>query len=265
MNKTIIITGASSGIGEAAARQLAMAGARLCLVARRADELERVQREIEAGGGKVWVYPCDLTDAKARAACCKAILTEHERIDVLVNNAGRSIRRRITDSLDRLHDYQRTMEINYFAAVDLTLQLLPRFLEQGHGHIINVSTLSTMVPVPFFSAYVSSKLALEGFSRSLLAELSDKGIEVTVIHFPLVKTPMTAPTAVYRKVRQVSPDQAGGWIVRAIRKKPARMASMMGQGVAMATSALPGFMARGTGRALRYASKKLRQQLADEG
>lgn len=259
--KTIVLTGASSGIGEAAAKQLAAAGARVCLIARRENELQRVQAEIQAQGGKAFVYPANLTDKDSRDACCAQILAEHPRLDVLVNNAGRSIRRRVTDSVDRFHDYERTMSINYFAAVGMTLNLLPRFLQQKHGHIINISSLSTIAPVPFFTAYVASKMALEGFSRGLYAELCDRGITVTTIHFPLVKTAMTAPTKVYNYIKQDSPEEAAGWIVEAVEKKPARMTgSLAMNGLALAVAAIPGYMTRGTGRYLRGMSKRLQKR-----
>ncbi|HEY3230543.1 MAG TPA: SDR family NAD(P)-dependent oxidoreductase, partial [Roseiflexaceae bacterium] len=193
-DKTIIITGASSGIGEAAALLLAREGARVCLIARRADELARVKRQIERENGRAWIYPADLADAEATDACCEAILKDHERVDVLVNNAGRSIRRTIKESLGRYHDFERVMQINYFAAVRMTLTLLPRFLEQRRGHIINVSSMSAMMPTPRFAAYAASKAALDAFARSIGAELAGDGIHVTTLNYPLVKTPMSAPT-----------------------------------------------------------------------
>ena len=170
-NKTIIITGASSGIGEEAALQLARAGAKVCLIARRAEELQRIQAKIQAQGGDVSIYPADITDQEQLEACVTQILSAHDKVDVLVNNAARSIRRPILESLDRLHDYERTMQINYFAAVNMTLHLLPHFMKNGAGHIVNISTMSTQVPIPLFSAYLASKSALESFSRSLTKEL----------------------------------------------------------------------------------------------
>src|SRR5688572_4347114 len=168
--KTIVLTGASSGIGEAAAKLLAREGAKLCLVARRREELERVQDEIKAAGGSAWIYPADLSQEAAVDACVKAILAEHQQVDVLVNNAARSIRRLVPDSFDRFHDYQRTMQLNYFGQLRMIFGFLPGMLKQGSGHIINVSSYSTLIPVPRFSAYVESKSALEGFSRILAAE-----------------------------------------------------------------------------------------------
>ncbi|HWU69004.1 MAG TPA: SDR family NAD(P)-dependent oxidoreductase [Stenotrophobium sp.] len=258
--KTIVITGASSGIGAAAAMRLAREGARVCLVARRADELERVRAAIEKDGGLAWAYPADLSDEKALDACAQKILAGHQRVDILINNAGRSIRRLVVESLDREHDFQRTMQINYFAAVRLTLRMLPRMLEQGAGHIINVSSMSAQVPTPRYAAYVASKSALEGFSRTLAAEMVDKGVHITVINYPLVKTPMTAPTKVYRYLRQMDVDKAAEWIVRAVRKRPYRIASRLGDTWGMATTALPGPTVEWTGRLFRFVGKRLERR-----
>lgn len=259
--KVIVITGASSGIGAEAARQMAAAGGKICLIARRADELAQVQQQIRDAGGKAWIYPADLSKEAEVDACAKAILTEHERIDVLVNNAGRSIRRLVSDSLDRYHDFQRTMQINYFGPVRLTLALLPRMLAQKSGHIINVSSYSTLIPVPRFAAYVASKSALEGFSRSLAAEFVGKDIHVTLINFPLVKTPMTAPTAAYNYIKQMSVEEAAGWISTAIRKRPARMATPVGEAWGVAMSAIPKLTTAFTGRLMLNRAKRLQQKV----
>lgn len=262
--KTVVITGASSGIGEAAALRLAHEGARVCLVARRADELERVRERIENEGGYAWTHAADLSDEAQVDATVQALLAAHERIDVLINNAGRSIRRRVTDSLDRYHDFQRLMQLNYFAAVKLTLGLLPRMLEQREGHIINVSSMSALIPTPRFAAYVASKSALEGFSRTLAAELVDEGVEVSVINFPLVKTPMTAPTAVYRYLKQMDVDDAAEWVLRAIQRRPFRVASRLGEAWGMATFALPKPSTLWTGRLFKAVGKRLEKRAARE-
>ncbi len=262
--KIIVLTGASSGIGAAAARQLAEAGAQLCLVARREDELGRLCAEIAAAGGTARAYPTDLTDEDAVDALAAQLLSEHGRVDVLINNAGRSIRRRVTDSLDRFHDYKRTMQLNYFAAVQLTLRLLPAMLERGDGHIINVSSMSALMPTPFFSAYVATKSALDAFSRSLGAELVDSGIAVTTINYPLVKTPMTAPTRHYRYIRQMDVDDAAGWIVEAVRKRPLRITSRLGALWSVSTAALPGPTTRWTGRAFDYIAQRLQRRAEAE-
>ncbi len=264
-DKLIVITGASSGIGESVARQFAAAGARVCLVARRAEELDRICAEISAAGGKAAGYAADLSDEAAIDQCCRDILDEHGLVDVLVNNAGRSIRRKVADSLDRYHDYQRTMQLNYFAAVKMTLNLLPGMLERGSGHIINVSSLSAIIPTPFFSAYVASKCALDGFSRSMAAELVDSGIHVTVINYPLVKTPMTAPTKHYKYMRQMDVDEAAGWIIDAVVKKPARRTSRLGAAWSVSTSALPTQTTKWTGRLFGYVARRLQAKAAREG
>lgn len=221
-NRNIVVTGASSGIGRAAALQLAEQGARVIALARRGEELRSLQDEAR---GEVSAYPVDLSDLDALDATADAILTDFGHIDVLVNNAGRSIRRPVTEQLERFHDFERCMQINYFAAVRLTLKFLPPMLEARDGHIVNVLTWGTMLPSPRFSAYIGSKCALEGFSRSIGAELQPKGIGVTTVHYPLVYTPMIAPAADhYRHMRGLSPEQAGAWIVKAIRKRPARVA-----------------------------------------
>lgn len=263
-DKTIVITGASSGIGEAAAKALAREGAHICLVARREDELARVKAAIEEEGGKASIYVADLSNLQEIDACCTAILKDHERLDVLINNAGRSIRRPIKESLDRFHDYERTMQLNYFGAVRMTLKLLPRFYAQHKGHIINVSSLSALVPTPRFSAYVASKCALDGFSRSIAAELIGEGIRVTTINYPLVKTPMTAPTKIYKYLPQMDVEVAAQWIVDAVKKRPARKTTMFGETFGVITAALPGPTAKGFGLLFKTVSKRLQKRAEKE-
>ncbi len=226
--KTIILTGGSSGIGEQAAIQLASLGAKVCIVARRSDELERVQNTIQQQGGQACIYPVDITKDNDAQQCIEKILSEHKTVDVLINNAARSIRRPIMEALDRLHDYERTMQINYFAAVRLTLALLPHFLANGHGHVINVSTMSTQVPIPLFSAYLASKSALESFSRSLKMELGDQGINVSIVYFPMVRTPMSSKTNIYKHMRMLDTETAAGWLVKAVQDKPYRVTCTSG-------------------------------------
>lgn len=227
--QTIVLTGASSGIGYEAALQMARKGVHVCLVARRELELHKVKRDIERLGGSASVYPCDISQTEAVAACAEQLLAEHPSIDALVNNAAHSIRRPIAKSLDRLHDYERTMQLNYLGAVGLTLALLPRFLEQGHGHVVSVSSLSTQIPIPLFSAYLASKVALESFTRSLQAELGHQGVSTTVVYFPMVRTPMSSRTAIYKYMPMMPVHKAAGWLVRACEKKPARVARHTGR------------------------------------
>lgn len=223
-HQTILITGASSGIGAVAAQQLASQGAKLILVARRENELAQVSDAIAKSGGTAYYYSCDLSNLEAVDALADSILAQHGKVDVLVNNAARSIRRSVRHSIDRFHDYQRCMQINYFAAVRLSLKLLPAMLDAKRGHIINISTWATLVPSPRFSAYVGSKSALDGFSASLDTELKGTGVAVTSIHFPLVRTAMSAPTKLYAKLPAMPPEKAAKWIVRAVKSRPPRIA-----------------------------------------
>lgn len=262
--KTIIITGASSGIGEAAAKRLAGLGAHICLVARREEELKRVKTDIENDGGSASIYPADLSSEAGVDACMNAILAEHPQIDILINNAGRSIRRTVKESLDRYHDYQRTMQLNYFAPVRMILRLLPQMFERGSGHIINVSSMAALIPTPYYSAYAGSKSALDGFSRSLRAELVDKGVYITVINFPLVKTAMTAPTKAYRYLRQMDVDDAGKWVVKAVERHPARLTSRLGEAWGAAAMVLPGTTTDWTGRLFRYMGRRLQKRAEKE-
>lgn len=226
--KTVVITGASSGIGAAAAAKLGRRGATVCLVARRADLLDEVCAQINEGGGHAVAYPADLTDPEARSAVIEQILADHPTVDVLINNAARSIRRSITRSTDRLHDYERTMAINYTAAVHLTLGFLPRFHEQGHGHVVVSSTMSTQFPVPLFSAYVASKAALESFARSLNAELAHKNIRSTIVNFPMVRTEMSEATDAYNAMRMMDPRRAADMLVKAAEQRPLRVSQPLG-------------------------------------
>lgn len=223
--KTVVVTGASSGIGRAACLQLAEKGAKVIALARREDELRSLEAEVQAAGGAISVYRVDLADFDQLDAVAETMLTAHPQIDVLVNNAGRSIRRKLEDSLERFHDFERCMQINYFAAVRLTLKLLPSMLAAKKGQVVNVITWGTLFPSPLFAAYTGSKSALEGFTKAMGAELSPKGIVATTIHYPVVYTPMIKPAAEhYKYYPGMTAEEAGEWIVRAIEKQPARIA-----------------------------------------
>ena len=205
--KTVVITGASSGIGRAAALKIAAAGGIPILVARTKEKLDEVKAEIEAAGGSAYVAPCDLSDFAAIDALVETLLAEHARVDMLVNNAGRSIRRSVKLSYDRFHDYERTVHLNYLSPVKLMLGLLPHMRDQGGGHIVNVSSIGVQTNPPRFSAYVGSKAALDAFTRVVSSETIGDNVTFTTIHMPLVRTPMIAPD---EDVRLVPDDLARG-------------------------------------------------------
>ncbi|MDX1804376.1 MAG: SDR family NAD(P)-dependent oxidoreductase [Alcanivorax sp.] len=263
--QTIVLTGASSGIGAEAATLFAKRGARVCLVARRREQLEDVRQRIEQAGGQAFVYPCDLSDNDAIGACAARILADHPRIDALVNNAAHSIRRPIEQALERLHDYERTVQLNYIGAVAMTLKLLPRFIEQGHGHVVNVSSLSTQIPIPLFSAYLASKSALESFTRSLQAELGYKGISTTVVYFPMVRTPMSSRTAIYKYMPMMHVQKAAGWLVEACEKRPTRISRPMGKLGSVLLAAVPGPATRLPQPLFRSMDKLLAGRLKKKG
>ena len=218
--KKIVITGASSGIGRSAAIQLAASGAFVILVARREEALNDVVDTIKRAGGQAVAYPADLSDLDFVDQLGDKILDEHSKIDVLVNNAGRSIRRPLVESLDRYHDFERCMLLNYYSPMRLTRKLLPLMLTARDGQIINSSTWGTMLPVAGFGPYNASKAALDSIAECMRVELKDKGISITQIHFPLVHTPMSNATEKFKKLPGMSPEEAGKWIVRAVEEKP---------------------------------------------
>ncbi|HZI82296.1 MAG TPA: SDR family oxidoreductase [Casimicrobiaceae bacterium] len=227
-DKVVVITGSSSGIGKATALKLAGAGARVVLVARGEEKLLETRKEIEAAGGKAWIYTCDLSDMAATDALVAKVLKDQGACDFLVNNAGRSIRRGILNSLDRFHDFERTMQLNYFGSLRLIMGFLPRMLERKSGHIINISSIGVLSNAPRFSAYVASKSALDAFSACAASEFLDKGISFTTINMPLVRTPMIAPTKMYESVPTLSPEEAADLVVEAIVYKPVRIATRLG-------------------------------------
>jgi short-subunit dehydrogenase len=226
--KTVLITGASSGIGRATALKLGEAGGIILLVARTKEKLDELADEIEGIGGVAYSHPCNLTDMDDIDRMADEVLDNHGAVDILVNNAGKSIRRSVNRAYDRFHDYQRTMQLNYFGPVKLILKLLPSMRERGAGHIINISTIGLQVNTPRFSAYVASKAALDAFSRSIAPEVIGDGVHVTTIYMPLVRTPMIAPTKIYDRFPTLTPEEAADMITEAIRKRPKRMASTMG-------------------------------------
>ncbi|OBH91593.1 SDR family NAD(P)-dependent oxidoreductase [Mycobacterium sp. E2989] len=247
--KIVLITGGSSGIGEAAAKKIAEAGGEVVLVARTRENLEKVADEIRDGGGTAHVYPCDLSDMDAIAAMADQVLGDLGRVDVLINNAGRSIRRSLELSYDRIHDYQRTMQLNYLGAVQLILKFIPGMRERGFGHIINVSSVGVQTRAPRFGAYIASKSALDSLCDSLQAETVNDGVKFTTVHMALVRTPMISPTTLYDKFPALTPDQAAGVIADAIVHRPRRASSPFGQFAAVADAVNPAVMDRVRNRA----------------
>jgi NAD(P)-dependent dehydrogenase (short-subunit alcohol dehydrogenase family) len=226
--KTVVITGASSGIGRAAAFKIAAAGGIPLLVARTQEKLDEVKAEIEAEGGTAYVYSCDLSDYDAIERLVERMLADHPAIDMLVNNAGRSIRRSVKLSYDRFHDFERTVGLNYLSPVKLMLGLLPHMTERRSGHIVNVSSIGAQTNPPRFSAYVASKAALDAWTRVASSEVIGDGVTFTTIHMPLVRTAMIAPTKIYDSFPTISPDEAADLICEAIRSKPKNINTRLG-------------------------------------
>ena len=227
-DNVVIVTGSSSGIGKATALRLAAAGAKVILVARHEDKLRQTRREIEAAGGSCALYTADLADLAACDRLIERVLEDHGRIDILINNAGRSIRRAIANSFDRFHDYERCMQLNYFGAIRLIMGVLPGMVQRRKGHIINISSIGVLANAPRFSAYVASKAALDAFARCAAAEFSDVNVKFTNINMPLVKTPMIAPTTLYRSVPTLTPEEAAELVAEAIIHQPERVATRLG-------------------------------------
>ena len=226
--RAVVITGASSGIGEALADRLGDAGAKVLLVARSADKLEAMKQTIEARGGTAFVYPGDLSDAEDTQRLISTVLEQHAHIDILVNNAGISIRRSVQKSYDRVHDFERTLSVNFLGAVRLIMGFLPGMRAQKQGQIINVSTIGVQVNVPRYGAYIASKAALDAFSRVLAVEALKDGVKVTTIYMPLVKTPMMKSTTIYDAFPMRTAEQATDLVVEGIIRQPKRVAVTVG-------------------------------------
>lgn len=217
--KTVLITGASFGIGESLAYALSKSGANLILVARTAEKLEAIKSEIEANGGKVRIFPVDLTQTEQIETLLNELHQVPKGIDIFVNNAGKSIRRPLLESLDRFHDFSRTMNLNYFAPVRLALGLIP-VLQKNSGQIINVSAVNvTLIPAPFWAAYQASKTAFDQWFRCAAPELEAAGIRTSSIYLPLVRTRMIEPTAEYKNAPAMSPEHVARIICRSIYTK----------------------------------------------
>src|SRR6185436_9105154 len=226
--RKVLITGASSGIGLETALKVGEAGGEVILVSRTREKLEEVAERIREAGGTAHVHPADLSDLDDIDRLAKEVLGEHSGVDVLINNAGRSIRRSVAASYDRFHDFERTMQLNYFGALKLILAFLPGMRERKSGHIINVSSIGVQTNTPRFSAYVASKSALDAFSRCAAPEVIGDGVKFTTVYMPLVRTPMIAPTDIYKAFPTLTPEEAGKMLLDALIDKPKRMASRLG-------------------------------------
>jgi NAD(P)-dependent dehydrogenase (short-subunit alcohol dehydrogenase family) len=219
--KTVLVTGASYGLGEATARKLGAAGATVLLVARSADKLDDVAASITASGGRAVAYPADLSDEAAVAELTDRLTAEHGATDIVVSNAGKSIRRSLHLQYDRPHDFERTIGINYLGPIRLLLGLLPAMRERGRGHIVNISSIGVRVPPgPRWGAYQASKSAFDTWLRSVGPELHADGVEVTSIYMALIHTRMTEPTPTLRRLPGLNPDEAADIVAKAIVDRP---------------------------------------------
>jgi NAD(P)-dependent dehydrogenase (short-subunit alcohol dehydrogenase family) len=237
--KTVVITGASSGIGLVTAVKVAKVGGIPILIARGIDRLEATKALIESQGGEAYAYQCDLSDLHAIDKLTKQLAQDHDHIDFVVNNAGRSIRRSLKLSEDRFHDFERTMQLNYFGAIRLVMGLLPTMRKQKRGHIVNISSIGVQTSPPRFSAYVASKAALDAWSNVVSSELVGDGISFTSIHMPLVRTPMIAPTKLYDKFPTISPAQAADKVISALVERPHEINTALGNLGAVAHTLAP--------------------------
>jgi NAD(P)-dependent dehydrogenase (short-subunit alcohol dehydrogenase family) len=226
--KRILITGASSGIGEQGALKLAARGARVIVVARRQELLDSVVERVRAAGGDATAIACDLSDLDAVDALVADVDERFGGVDVLINNAGRSIRRPLAESLDRWHDVERTMSLNYYSPLRLIRGFAPGMRQRRDGHIVNVSTWGVLSESsPLFAVYNASKAALTAVSRVVETEWAEDGVHSTTLFYPLVKTPMIAPTRAYDGLPGLSADEAADWMVTAVRRRPVRIAPRM--------------------------------------
>jgi NAD(P)-dependent dehydrogenase (short-subunit alcohol dehydrogenase family) len=226
--KVVVVTGGSSGIGEATAAMMGAAGARVAIIARDKDKLADAVNLINEDGGEAHAFSADLSDMEACDAVVREVFEKMGAIDVLVNNAGRSIRRGISSSYDRFHDYERTMQLNYFGSLRMIMNVLPMMEKRRKGHVINISSIGVLSNAPRFSAYVASKAALDAFSRCAASEFSDTGVKFTTINMPLVRTPMIAPTKMYDNVPTISPEEAAAMVKQAVIYQPQRIATRLG-------------------------------------
>jgi NAD(P)-dependent dehydrogenase (short-subunit alcohol dehydrogenase family) len=233
--KVVLVTGGSSGIGLSAACRFAEAGAVTVICARDGDKLADAVKEIAAyarqhgnADPQVHSYQVDIANAESCADFVATMEKNHGGVDFLINNAGRSIRRAIESSYDRFHDFERTMQLNYFGSLRITMGLLPGMVAKRRGHVVNLSSISVLVNAPRFSAYVASKAALDAWTRCASSEFADQGITFTTVNMPLVRTPMTAPTKIYESMPLLKPEEAAEMIVQACIDKPVQVATRLG-------------------------------------
>ena len=226
--KRILITGASSGIGKETALKVGEAGGTVLLVSRTREKLEEVAEQVQATGGTAHVHPADLSDLEDIDRVAQEVIEQHGGVDILINNAGRSIRRSVARSYDRFHDFERTMQLNYFGALKMILAFLPGMRERKSGHIINVSSIGAQTNTPRFSAYVASKSALDAFSRCAAPECLTDNVKFTTVYMPLVRTPMIAPTDIYKAFPTLTPEEAGKMLCDAMIDRPKKVASRLG-------------------------------------
>lgn len=226
--KVVLITGGSSGIGLAAAHKFAEAGATTIICGRDQDKLDEACAEAKAKGYSFIAYSADIADMTDCDRFVQLLIDKHGGVDFLINNAGRSIRRAIESSYDRFHDYERTMQLNYFGCLRVTMGFLPGMVEKRKGHVVNISSIGVLTNAPRFSAYVASKAALDAWTRCASSEFADQGITFTTINMPLVRTPMIAPTKIYNNVPTLSPEEAADMIAQACIFKPVRIATRLG-------------------------------------
>ena len=239
-NKVVVVTGASSGIGADCAFKLAAAGATVILAARTPQKLAETVDAITQQGGKAFAYACDISDLQDYDRFCKTVLANHGHVDILINNAGRSIRRSVKHSFDRFHDFERTMQLNFFGALRLIFGFAPTMLARRQGHIINISSIGVLASPPRFSAYVASKAALDAFAWCAAPEFADSNVRFTTINMPLVRTPMIAPTKLYDAFPALTPDEAAELVMKAVIEQPKRVATGLGLLGAVAQAVTPG-------------------------
>jgi NAD(P)-dependent dehydrogenase (short-subunit alcohol dehydrogenase family) len=237
--KVVLITGGSSGIGLATAHKFAEASATTIICGRDVDKLDEACKEAKARGYTFVAYPADIADMADCDRFVKQLIEDHGGVDFLINNAGRSIRRAIESSYDRFHDFERTMQLNYFGCLRVTMGLLPGMVAKKKGHVVNISSIGVLTNAPRFSAYVASKAALEAWARCAASEFADQGISFTTINMPLVRTPMIAPTGLYNNVPTLSPEEAADMIAQACIFKPVRIATRLGMTGQLLHAVLP--------------------------